>query len=268
VETGFENRIRKIDRNGIMSTIAGTGEEGYNGDDQLAVNANMTPYGLFVTEDEEVLFTDNDNHRVRKVDRFGFITTIAGNGIQEFNGDDQLATTAQISHPLSVFQYKNEIYVSDYGNCRIRKIDPSGIISTIARPEIILNPTSLFVHNDDGVYFIQCNELCHIQPNGIMKTIISEQNSGMNALNVPVGIFVDQDSHIYIADSNNQCIRRVDKDGAMISIVGTMGKEGYSGDVPFDFKQYPHIGPRQKRKIKPFPKAYHDLIVICEISID
>ena len=251
------NSIRKIDRNGMMSTIAGTGEAGYNGDDQLAIHAKMSPCGLFVTEDEEILIVDNDNHRIRKIDRNGMITTIAGNGIKGFNGDGQLATTAQLSHPVSVFQYKNEIYISDFGNHRIRKIDTSGIISTIAGPDIITNPDAIFVHNDE-VYFLQCKRLCKLQCNGIMKTL-----SESEVLNCPNGIFVDNDSHIYIADTFNHCIRRIDQDGVS-SIVGTMGEQGYSGDVPFDFKQYPHIGPRKKSKIKPFPKVYHDLIVICD----
>jgi len=70
------HRIRKIDRNGIISTIVGTGKEGYNGEDQLAVNAMIDcPWGLFVTEDEEVLFADWRNGRVRKIDRHGVIST-------------------------------------------------------------------------------------------------------------------------------------------------------------------------------------------------
>ena len=82
ISDGYNQRIRKIDRNGVISTIAGTGEDGYNGDDQLAVNALLNyPRGLFVTDDEEVFFCDWNNHRVRKIDRFGIITTIAGNGI-------------------------------------------------------------------------------------------------------------------------------------------------------------------------------------------
>ena len=266
-------RIRKIDRNGIISTIGGTGEEGYSGDDQLAIYAKMSPFGLFVTDDEEVLFTDSGNHCVRKIDRFGIVSTIAGNGTKGYNGDDQLATTAQLSHPLSVNQYKNEIFISDHGNFRIRKIDPSGIISTIVGPNIINDPTLLFVHNGE-VYFTQYDDLCKFQLNGTIKTIRSEFNTGFNGgfmagLYFPVGIFVDQDSQIYIADTNNHCIRRIDQeDGTMSSVVGTIGKRGYSGDVPFDFQKYPHIGPRQKQKIKPFSNAYHDLIVIYKVSID
>ena len=85
----------------MISTIAGNGKGNYNGDDQLATNAHLrSPGGLFVTDDEEVLFADCGNHRVRKVDRFGIISTIAGNGNDEgFNEDDQLATSASLNTP-------------------------------------------------------------------------------------------------------------------------------------------------------------------------
>jgi len=81
-------------------------------------------------------------------------------------------------------------------------------------------------------------------------------------LNGPKGMFIDNDSQIYIADTVNNCIRKIDKNGMMTRVIGT-GTRGYSGDVPYDFEKYPHIGPR-KKALKPFPQAYHDLIVICE----
>ena len=156
------HRIRKIDRNGVISTIAGTLQCGYDGDGQLAVNALLnSPCGLFVTDDEEVLFVESYNNRVRKIDRFGIMSTIAGNGTRGFDGDGQLATSACLSFPTSVFQYKNEIYIADLGNNRVRKIDRNGIISTVAgsgnrgyngdgiyATEANMYPQCVFVHND------------------------------------------------------------------------------------------------------------------------
>ena len=123
---------RKIDRNGIISTIAGTGEEGYNGDGQLAVNAELSyPYGIFVTDEEEVLFCDYLNGRVRKIDQNGIISTIAGNGdIRSIHEDHVLATKTFIDGPTSVFMYKKEIYIAERN--RIRKIEKNGRILTIA----------------------------------------------------------------------------------------------------------------------------------------
>jgi len=128
-----DGRIRKIDRHGIISTIAGTGEEGYNGDDQLAIHAELEGnLGLFVTDDEEVYICDHGNHRVRKIDRFGVISTIAGTGEAGYNGDGILATDARLYYPSNVYIYKNEIYISDTFNQRIRKVLQNGIITTIA----------------------------------------------------------------------------------------------------------------------------------------
>ena len=218
---------------------------------------------------EEVLLADKLSNRVRKIDRHGMITTIAGNGERGFNGDGGLATKASLYYPTGVFQYKQEIYIADCDNGRIRKIDRSGIISTITNRYHL--PHSLFVHND-VVYFSTClHQLFKILPNGTIKTIAGlEKKSGFNGddklaikciFNSISGIFVDDESQIYIADSFNHCIRRIDRNKMMRRVIGT-GVEGYSGDVPFDFYQYPHIGPR-KKPIKTFPQAYHDLIVIC-----
>ena len=76
----------------------------------MAVNAQLSfPCGLFVTDEEEVLVADKTNNRVRKIDRNGIITTIAGNGKKGCNGDGQLAISASLNLPTSVFQYNNEI---------------------------------------------------------------------------------------------------------------------------------------------------------------
>ena len=266
------NRIRKIDRNGMISTIAGNGKGNYNGDGQLATNAHLhSPGGLFVTDDDEIFFADCENHRVRKIDRFGIISTIAGNGNDEgFNEDDQLATSASLNYPSSVFQYKNEIYIADSGNSRIRKVDQNGIITTVC-VAYGLTLDSIFVHNDEVYFTDGMYQVFKIFPNGTIKAIAGMKKAGFNGddmsateceLDYPMGLFIDTDSQIYIADSINHCIRKIDRNGMMRMVVGT-GQKGYSGDVPFDFQKYPHIGPRKKSWIKPFPHAYHDLIVTC-----
>ena len=278
------HRIRKIDRNGQISTIAGNGTKGYNGDDQLAVNAELNfPCGLFVTDEEEVFFCDYGNHRVRKIDRFGMISTIAGNGTMGYNGDDILATTAKLNNPLSVFVHKHEIYITDFSSHRIRKVLQNGIIQTIAGTGVdgyngddqtatsagLREPFGLYVHND-RVYFTDYNNnrVRVILPNGIIKTIAGRGmcayiGDGMLATEsfvcLPAGLFVD-DSGIYIPGYDSR-IRKIDPNGIITTIVGT-GLQGYSGDVSFDFKTYPHIGPKKKQWIKPFPKALYDLIII------
>ena len=225
------NRVRKIDRNGIMSTIAGNGTKGFDGDGQLATSACLCfPTSVFQYKNE-IYIADTGNNRLRKVDRNGIMTTIAGNGEKEFNGDVILATTASI-RPQCVFLHNDQIYISDMYNHRIRKMDQNGIITTIAG-------TGKEGFNGDDQLAVKAN------------------------LKFPMGIFVDDDSQIYIADSENNCIRKIDQNGIISTIAGTPSERGYSGDVPFDFEKYPHIGPRKKPLIKPFPKAYHDMIIIC-----
>ena len=280
-----ESRIRKIDQRGIISTIAGTGIRGYNGDGILGVHAQLkTPTGLFVTDDEQVLLADYLSYRVRMVDQNGIISTIAGNGDAGFNGDGGLATSASLHFPTSVFQYKNEIYITVSSNQRIRKIDQNGIISNIAEGyedgteihDTNFVPDSIFVHNDQ-IYFSDSGShvIRKLLTNGSIETIAGiqgeEEYNGDDmlatetTLNEPQGIFIDStNSHVYIADSGNHCIRMIDQNGMMKIIAGTAGQKGYSGDVPFDFEKYPHIGPKKKPKIKPFPLAYHDLVVVCE----
>jgi len=223
----YGNRIRKIDRNGIISTIAGTGEEGYNGDGQLAIHAQLYfPCGLFVTEDEEVLFADGeDNHRVRKIDRNGIISTIAGTGKKGFNGDGQLATNASLHNPSSVFQYKSEIYIADSNNFRIRKIDQNGIISTVVENKT--STKSLFVRKGE-LYFTDRRCLRKILPNGMIKTIAGNGIHGKDEdgnltvesqFKYPTGLFVDA-SGIYICFDKDSRIRKVDANGIITTVVG------------------------------------------------
>ena len=107
-------RIRKICRDGMITTIAGTGQKGFNGDGQLATQAQLDcPNGLFITDQDEVLFADFGNHRIRMIESNGMMKTIAGTGKRGYNGDDILATEAQLNYPSSVFKYGNELYISN-----------------------------------------------------------------------------------------------------------------------------------------------------------
>ena len=98
------DRVRKVLGNGQIVTICGTGIPGYNGDDQLATNAQLnSPCAVVVSSSDQVYISEWSGHRIRKIDRRGIITTIAGNGIQG----------SSLNFPASVFQYKHEIYIAD-----------------------------------------------------------------------------------------------------------------------------------------------------------
>jgi len=286
------NSIRKIDCEGMIHTIAGNGfdEDGFNGDDQLATQAQLgRPSGLFITDEEEVLFADGWNYRIRMIESNGMIKTIAGTGQYGYNGDDILATEAHLAEPSSVFKYKNEIYVTDTSNQRIRKILQNGKIVTIAGSGSfgfngddqvatlthLYQPNGLHVHNDNVYFSDEYNQRIRvIDSNGKIKTISGTERSGYNGdgilateaqLSFPSGIFVSNSGHVYIADIFNHRIRMIDPHSGLISTIAGTGYAGYSGDVPFDFHKYPHIGPTKpfqpfsKRKEGPFVSAYHDM---------
>ncbi|KAG2375018.1 hypothetical protein C9374_010392 [Naegleria lovaniensis] len=198
----FNHRIRKVMKNGMITTIAGNGTGGYNGDNQLATNAQLNwPKSVFVSSNDEVYIADTSNHRIRKIMKNGMITTIAGNGIEGYNGDNQLATNAQLKEPYSVFVLSNdEVYIANYNN-RIRKIMKNGMITTIAG-------TGIEGYNGD-------NQL------------------GTNAqLNYPYSVFVSSNDEVYIADTKNHRIRKIMKNGMITTIAGN-GTRGYNGDSPY-----------------------------------
>ncbi len=124
--------IRKIDATGTISTFAGTGVAGYNGDSIAATSAQLNfPRGLAVDDTGNVYVGDYLNYRVRKIDTFGMITTIAGTGTLAHAGDGGAATAASLSYPAGVAtDHAGNIYISD--GLWIRKVDTAGIISTIS----------------------------------------------------------------------------------------------------------------------------------------
>jgi hypothetical protein len=128
----FDNVIRKVDSKGIITTVAGTGQAGFNGDGISATTARINgPRGTTVDSEGSLYFADYFNHRVRKVDSKGIITTIAGTGQSGFSGDGGPATQAKLNLPTGVaVDAGGSIYVVD--DHRVRKIDPKGIITTVA----------------------------------------------------------------------------------------------------------------------------------------
>ncbi|MCA1683772.1 MAG: DUF11 domain-containing protein, partial [Actinobacteria bacterium] len=194
------NRIRMINRRGIITTVAGTGDYGYSGDGGPATSAAISqPQSVFVDPVGNLYIADWGNNVIRKVDPSGIITTVAGTGVEGYNGDGIPATTAQLHHPsdMAVDAYGN-LYIADTFNNRIRKVDQSGIISTVAG-------TGEAGYNGDG------------------GPATSAQ------LNTPVGVEVQGSGNLFISDYWNAAIRRVDASGIIDTVAG-MGSPGYSGD--------------------------------------
>jgi sugar lactone lactonase YvrE len=195
------HRVRKIDTAGIMHTLAGTGESGFSGDEGPAVSARLNhPVALAVAADGSIYIADKSNHRVRRVDKSGRIHTVAGNGATGYGGDGIPAPYAPLDSPrgLAVDQQGN-LYIADEPANRVRKVDSTGIITTVAG-------TGTPGFSGDG------------------RRAISA------ALNQPRVVIVDNAGSIYVVDSENHCIRRIAPDGTISTIAGIGGVPGFLGD--------------------------------------
>ncbi len=197
------NRIRKIDAaTGLVSAFAGTGITYLvvNGIPATAANLN-TPMAITPDGYGNIYICEQNNHAIRKVDATtGIITTVAGTGTPGFTGDNGPATAARITFPRWICTDSiGNIYIADNTN-RIRKVTlATGIITTVAG-----NGTAGF--SGDG---------------GLATAA---------AINVPVGVFVDKDGNIFIAEASNNRIRKVTAATGIISTIAGTGVSGYSGD--------------------------------------
>ncbi len=194
-----DNRVRKVDLNGVIRTVAGNGADGYGGDGGQATHATLTATDVAVDQLGNLYISDTSLHLVRKVGTNGVITTIAGTGSAGFSGDGGPGTNAQLNFPYDLaVDNLGSLLISDRGNERIRKVDANGVIVTIAG-----NGTS--VYGGDGSAAL---------------------NSG---LAFPRGLAADRSGAIYVSEGNRGYIRRISADGIITTAAGN-GTRGYSGD--------------------------------------
>jgi len=191
--------IRRVDTNGIVTTVAGTGTAGFSGDGGLATAATLkNPFSVAVDAAGNLLIADGYNERVRKVDLTGRISTVAGTGAYGFAGDGSQATNASLYNPWSVTVDRGgNILFSDEYNYRIRKINTGGIITTVAGGGT----------NDPG--------------KGVAATTAR--------LYAPLGVTTDSSGNLYFADNTYHRIYRVNTNGMVAAFAGS-GTNGYAGD--------------------------------------
>jgi Bacterial Ig-like domain (group 3)/NHL repeat len=248
--------VREISTSGIITTIAGTGIEGYSGDSAAATSAQLdTPTGVAVDASGNIYIADSHNHRIRKVSA-GTITTIAGTGAPGFSGDTGSAVAAQLWLPSGVAVDKSgNVYIADTNNHRIREIS-SGTISTIAgdgeelyagdgaaaTAAALDSPTSVAVDASGNIYIAdRLNQRIRMVSGGIITTLAGTTTVGFSGgfsgdgaaptaamLAKPSGVSVDAAGNIYIADTGNQRIRQLG--GGTIATIAGSGAQGYGGD--------------------------------------
>ena len=128
------NRIRKVSADGIINTICGNGIAGYSGDGSQAYYAEIEVAYDFTTDSiGNLYFADVGNNCIREIDTAGIINTVVGTGAGGYSGDGGHADSAELNEPTGiVFDEKGNLYICDYLNHRIRKVDTAGIITTIA----------------------------------------------------------------------------------------------------------------------------------------
>ena len=217
--------IRKVDTNGIISTIAGTGISGFGGNNGPATIAKLnSPWGVSTTQEGTILVADTKNHQIRKIDKSGIITTIGGTLIPGFDGDNGPLSKAQFNLPKEIRQDSaGRIYIADSGNHRIRKIDINGTITTRAGTGNLtdLRQPEGFAVDGSGNLFISDtgNHRIRVAYNsGIMETIAGtgfsgeqgDGNSSISAqLNQPASVGLDGKGRLFIADTGNHRIRMI-----------------------------------------------------------
>jgi len=238
---------------GNITTVAGDGQAGGGGDGGPATLAGLNqPYGIAVDSQGDLYIADFLNSRIRKVAN-GVISTIAGNGAHGFSGDGGAATAASLFDPFGVaVDSVGNLYISDFNNHRVRMVNISGTITTIAGNGIqgfsgdgglataasLNTPYGVAVSASGDLYIADPPRIRKVTAGGIITTVAGNGTQGFSGdggpataagLKSPYGVAVDTNGNIYIADEANQRIRKVSSSGVITTVAGN-GTQGFSGD--------------------------------------
>jgi len=266
-------QVKRVGTDGIITTVAGAGngQWRFNGDNIPVTKAAITfpplnGNGICFDSDGNLFIADYFNFRVRRVDAEGIITTVAGSGMWGFNDDNIPAIKANLSGPMSVFvDSEGNLFISDSLDKRIRRVGTDGIITTVAgngnfnfdgdgkkaSEASIGAPTALCGDNEGNIFFVvpMCHIICRVDLSGILTVVAGKVNCDPSGggysgngrlakeafLNRPSGLFVDKYGNIFIADTGNHRIRRIQGGGIKAVHLEGRNSSSFLFDQTFSF---------------------------------
>jgi len=259
VEMTGGNRVLKVDAQGMLRVIAGTGTKGYSGDGGPATAATFNGiHNLAVAPDGDLLLADSFNHSLRRIDATsGIIEAVAGNGNKGFAGDGGPAAQAQFSTLIQIALDPSgkQLLIADIGNRRVRRLDlATKIVSTVAGngqagvppdgaealASPLVDPRAVTPDGSGGFYILERsgNAMRHVDAGGKIRTVVGTGAKGAGGdggpanaatMNGPKYITLDRDGSVLIADAENHLVRRYSPKTGLITRVAGTGKKGTAG---------------------------------------
>ncbi len=247
------HRLRQVDADGVIRALAGNGTAGDVDGAALSAQFNL-PAALVADAAGNFYIADQGNHKIRKLDAQGYVSTFAGTGKKGDGGGGGAATQAQLSSPSGLaLGADGSLYIADQDNHRVRKVAPDGTISTVAgngkagssgdggaATAAQLNNPSALAMDTDGNLFIadrQNYRIRKLDAQGVISTVAGTGKAGYGddgtALQVhidgPNGLVFDAAGVLYFTERNTDRVRKLTSDGQVITVAGTGGL-GFSGD--------------------------------------
>ena len=254
VVDSYTHRVRMVTPAGVVRTLAGGSLGDWAGGglvDGVGTDARFNfPHGVAVDAQGNVYVADTFNHRIRRITPAGVVTTLAGSGPREVFGEqtnggyaDGPASTARFFAPFGVaVDGQGTVYVADYGNDRIRKISPAGVVSTLAGSGVhgsadgsgneaqFMGPHSITLDAQGTLYVTDAlgSRIRKVTLAGVVSTVAGTGEEGYvdgagnkAQFDYPNGIAVDARGWLYVADAGNKRIRRITPAGVVTTLAGT-----------------------------------------------